>query len=239
MRNTLQADGRGSARLHSTAPATRQPAKVFLLVNSLVFIAFLANGQPVFMEQNGKPAEPGAAQNEENFFTRNFRQRIYLGAYSSYFDDNIRLMQVGYDCVLQLLSITPDFNLLDFGLGLDALVAFDNHGGPDQGRPISARITPGIELNWSVRIYVLPLSRIESRVFLEGSGITFIAYAREYPDNGTYLNLGTHVGLGIEYPLNTCKGYTSLRLFHSSNGKPYSENPALNAVGIMTGMQFK
>ncbi len=247
--STVEQSGRQAARC--------LPPRVSLLVSFLFFIAFLVNGPAVTAqamdgtagapseadaktaEQSARLAGTNAEQDNENFLTKNLRQRIYLGAYSSYFDDNIRLMQVGYDCALQLIDLTPDFNLLDFALGLDALVAFDDRGGPDQGRPINARITPGIELNWSLRIYVLPLGSIGSRLFLEGAGMTLIAYARPYPDNGTYLNIGSHVGLGIDYPLSTGKGYTTLRLFHSSNGKPYEENPALNAIGIMTGIQLK
>jgi hypothetical protein len=106
-------------------------------------------------------------------------------------------------------------------------------------RPINARITPGFELNWSLRLYIIPIPQINSRIFLEGLGISLIIYTREYPDNGTFVNIGSHVGLGIEYPINNFKAYTTLRLFHSSNGKPYENNPALNAVGIITGIQFK
>jgi hypothetical protein len=38
---------------------------------------------------------------EDNFLQRNFNNRIHLGYYSSYFDDNIRLLQCGYDAVLK------------------------------------------------------------------------------------------------------------------------------------------
>jgi hypothetical protein len=65
-----------------------------------------------------------------------------------------------------------------------------------------------------------------------------VAYAREYPDNGTRANIGSRVGLGMEYPVNNHKAHTTLRLFHSSNGKSYENNPALNAVGILMGIQF-
>jgi hypothetical protein len=177
--------------------------------------------------------------NEENYFQRNLNHRIYLGLYSSYFDDNISAMQTGYDCILKLINITPDFNLIDFGFGLNVLMAFDDKGGSENGRPINARITPGFELNWSLRLYVIPIPKINSRIFLEGLGMSLIVYTREYPDNGTYVNIGSHVGLGMEYLVNNHKAYTTLRLFHSSNGKSYENNPALNAVGILMGVQFK
>jgi hypothetical protein len=57
--------------------------------------------------------------NEENFFKRHFNSRVYLGYYSSYFDDNIQLLQGGYDAVLKLINITPEFNLMDVGTILD------------------------------------------------------------------------------------------------------------------------
>jgi hypothetical protein len=176
--------------------------------------------------------------NEQNYFQRNLNHKIYLGLYSIYFD-NTMLMQVGYDCVLKLVNINQNFNLIDLGIGLNALMAFDDKGGSNNERPINARITPGFELNWSIRLYVLPIQKINSRVFLEGLGMSLIVYSREYPDTGTYINIGSHVGAGMEYLINHYKGYTSLRLFHSSNGKSYENNPALNAIGIIMGIQFK
>lgn len=148
-------------------------------------------------------------------------------------------MQAGYDAILQLINITPDFNLIDVGLGLNGLLAFDDRGGSAKGRPVNARITPGFEANWNLRLYVLPIPPIKSAVFLEGLGMTFIVYSREYPDNGTKINIGSHVGLGVQYPINKFKGYTTLRLFHSSNGKQFEHNPALNAIGLLMGIRFK
>jgi len=36
---------------------------------------------------------------EDNYFQKNFNNRIHLGYFSSYFDDNIHLLQVGYDAI--------------------------------------------------------------------------------------------------------------------------------------------
>jgi hypothetical protein len=47
----------------------------------------------------------------------------------------------------------------------------------------------------------------------------------------------------MEYPIKNGKAnaraYTALRWFHASNGKTYENNPALNTVGILMGVQFK
>ena len=177
-------------------------------------------------------------ENTENYFIRNLNHRIYLGYYSSYFD-NTNLLQAGYDCALKLIKITSNFNLIDFGIGLNALVAFDDKAGIKDDRLVNARITPGFELNWSIRLYVLSISKINARVFLEGLGMSLIVYSREFPDNGTHVNIGSHLGLGMEHMINDYKVFTALRLFHSSNGKSYENNPALNAVGIITGIQFR
>jgi hypothetical protein len=205
-------------------------SKTIIALEKIIILAFISG----IISINGYSQE----NTVQNFFQRNLNHRIYLGLYSSYFDDNIRLMQAGYDCVLKLIHISPEFNLVDAGIGLNALMAFDDKGGSNNGRPQNARITPGFELNWSVRLYVLPVKKINSRIYLEGLGMSLVAYAREYPDNGTRANIGSHVGLGMEYPVNNHKAYTTLKLFHSSNGKPYENNPALNAVGILMGMQF-
>ena len=70
---------------------------------------------------------PGFSQEtaEENFFNRNFYNKVYFGYYSSYFDDNIQVLQCGYEAALKLIHFTPNFNLLDFGIGLNGLLAYD------------------------------------------------------------------------------------------------------------------
>jgi hypothetical protein len=181
--------------------------------------------------------------NEGNFFQRYFNNRVYLGYYSSYFDDNIQLLQSGYDAVLKLINITPEFNLMDVGIGLNGLLAYDmvNEIQKDNfghERPKNGRMTVGFELNWNVRIYVIPIQKINSRIFLEGCGMSLVVYSREFPETGTHVNIGTNVGLGMEYPINNYNAYTTLKWFHTSNGDIYENNPALNTVGIIIGLQF-
>ena len=181
---------------------------------------------------------------EISYFQKNFNNRIHLGYYSSYFDDNIRLLQCGYDAALRLIYINPQYNLLDFGIGLNGLLAYDmvneiqkdNFGNE---RPKNGRMTFGFELNWNIRLYVIPIIKINSRIFIEGCGMSLVVYSRKFPENGTYVNIGTNAGLGMEYPINNYKAYTVLKWFHSSNGKPYENNPALNTVGIVIGLQFR
>ena len=188
---------------------------------------------------------------EGNYFQRNFNNRVYFGYYSSYFDDNIQLLQCGYDAVLKIIHISPQFNLLDIGIGLNGLLAYDmvyemqkDNFGHD--RPKNGRTTIGFELNWNVRLFIIPITKINSRIYIEGCGMSLVVYSREFPNTltmangtkGTFVNIGTYVGLGMEYPINNFKGYTTLRWFHSSNGKIYENNPALNTVGIIMGLQF-
>ena len=181
--------------------------------------------------------------NKQNWFQQHFNNRIYLGYYSSYFDDNIQLLQAGYDAVLSLINITPKFNLLDVGIGLNGLLAYDMVNEVQQDnfgheRPKNGRMTIGFELNWNVRIYIMPIPKIDSRIFIEGCGMSLVVYSREFPETGTHVNIGTNLGLGMEYPIKNSKGYTILKWFHTSNGKAYDNNPALNTVGIIMGLQF-
>jgi hypothetical protein len=158
-------------------------------------------------------------QESKNYFQRNFYNRVFLGYYTSYFDDNIQLLQGGYDAVLKLIHITPNYNLLDFGIGLNGLLVFDmvneiqkdNFGNE---RPKNGRMTFGFDLNWNIRLYVLPIQKINSRIFIEGCGMSLVVFAREFPKNGTHVNIGTNVGLGMEYPIfNNHKAYTILKWF--------------------------
>lgn len=140
--------------------------------------------------------------------------------------------------MLPLIEVSAGYHLIDFGLGADMLFAFDDRGGADGGRPVTPRITPGGELNWSLRLYAPTTEHLKVRFFLEGLGVTFVAYARKYPDTGTYLNIGSHVGLGAEYPIGDAEWFAARRLFHSSNGKAYEHNPALNAIGLLVGVKI-
>jgi hypothetical protein len=176
---------------------------------------------------------------KENYFKRNSYNRIHLGKFDSYFHDNIRLFTAGYDYGLKLIKINPNFNLFDFGFGANVIMAFDEQRDSSLVRPNYARIVPGFELNWSVRLYLLRIQSIKTRLFLEGEGMTFVYYTKPYSDDGTNINIGSHLGLGIDYNIkDDLKGYTSLRLFHTSNGKKFENNPALNAIGILIGLQF-
>jgi len=184
-------------------------------------------------------AQQSGDGDKQYYFERNSYKRIHLGKFNSYFDDNIGVLTAGFDYGLKLIRIKPDFNLIDFGLGTNILFGFDEKHDPSKDRPNYARIVPGFEVNWNLRLYILPIQSIKTRLFLEGMGMTFVYYTKPYPDNGTNINIGSHVGMGMDYQINDAlKGYTTLRLFHTSNGKEFEKNPALNAIGIVMGLQF-
>jgi Lipid A 3-O-deacylase (PagL) len=184
-------------------------------------------------------AQDSLTNHNQTYFKKNSYKRIHFGKFNSYFNDNIGIMTAGFDYGLKLIRIKPNFNLIDFGLGTNIIMAFDEKNDPKLARPNYARIVPGFELNWSLRLYIVRIRSIKTRLFLEGEGMTFVYYTKPYPDNGTNINIGSHVGMGIDFQINDAlKGYTSLRLFHTSNGKNFENNPALNAIGILTGLQF-
>lgn len=197
-------------------------------------------------------AQENKNNKSENWLKRHFNQRIYFSYYGSYYKDNIRMLQGGYDAVLKLIDIGSKYNLIDFSLGLNVLTAFDQVDEPKKDnfgniRPNYSRITPGFELNWCARLFILPISKIDARLYVEGLGMSLIVYTREFPDintengraTGSVVNIGSHVGMGMEYPINdNLKAYTSVRLFHASNGKDYLNNPAIDVVGIIMGLQF-
>jgi len=173
---------------------------------TFTILNFIFYGINIFAQEN----------NEQNWFQQHFYSRIYLGYYSSYFDDSIQLLQAGYDAVLSLINITPKFNLLDVGIGLNGLLAYDmvNEVQKDNlgyERPKNGRMTIGFELNWNVRIYIMPIPKIDSRIFIEGCGMSLVVYSREFPETGTHVNIGTNLGLGMEYPIKNSKGYTILK----------------------------
>jgi hypothetical protein len=85
--------------------------------------------------------------------------------------------------------------------------------------------------------------KMRARVFLEPFDIGLMVFTRPYPEidgaEGSYVNMGNHFSAGIDYQINSgLKGFTMLQLFHASNTKEYSKNPALEGIDIVTGLQF-
>jgi hypothetical protein len=153
------------------------------------------------------------------------------------------LLQGGYEGVLKLIYIIPNFNLMDVGIGLNGIFAYDmvyeiqtDHWGHQ--RPKNGRTTYGFELYWNIRLFLIPIPKINARIYAEGCGMSLVVYSREFPDTGTHVNIGTNIGLGMEYPISNYKGYTTLKWYHTSNGDVYENNPGLNTVGIIMGLQF-
>jgi hypothetical protein len=71
--------------------------------------------------------------------------RVTIGNYNSFWEDDIGIIEAGYDFILNFLYIAPEYNILDFGIGLSGLFAFDELGNPRQ--PVL-----GLGLNGSTRI---------------------------------------------------------------------------------------
>lgn len=181
----------------------------------------------------------------ENWFQQHFDHRIYLGFYDSFGDEKANALQFGYDAVLKLITIMPEWYLLDFCLGLDILTVRDQieKEVPDNFGHIRTwdnRLIPAFELNWGVRLHFLPVRRIKTTIYFEAVPITLVVYTQPYPAGGTYVNIGTHIGFGFKSKINeTTNIFATLRLFsHTSNGKPEEVNPALDMVGLVLGLQF-
>jgi len=129
---------------------------------------------------------------------------------NSYTADNIGIMEPMYDFIINFPYITPNYNILDFGLGLSGIMAFDGNG--------NVRIPVfGFGLNGSVRIYTPPIKKI--RLFAEGI-MSLVTYTKNFPENGTKVNGGWHIGGGIEYKFeDNTKIFTSVAWFHNSNNR--------------------
>ena len=204
---------------------------------SIVFALFLLVSSRILSQEN--------QTNTGNWFQRHFSQRIYLGFYDSFGDEKANVLQAGYDAVLDFINITPTWHLLDFCVGLDALFVRDqiNKETKDNSghiRHTDNRFIPGFELNWGIRLYFLPISKIKTSLYLEAAPMTLVIYTKPYPDTGTNVNIGTHIGFGMKTQINdSLKGYATIRLFsHTSNGKPEIANPALDMAGFIVGLQF-
>jgi len=189
-------------------------------------------------------AQEGKMENE-TWFKKHFDQRISLGFYDSFGDEKANILQAGYDAVLNLFNITPSWYLMDFSLGLDVFFVRDqiNKESKDNFghiRHTENRLIPGFELNWGFRLYLIPVPKIKTSIFFEGQLITLVVYAKPYPDTGTRVNVGTHIGFGFKFAINeTLNAYTTIRIFsHTSNGQAEETNPALDMVGLIVGLQF-
>ncbi len=198
---------------------------VKIFVTALFFSLFL----PVFSQET-----PQTDAESLPLAGDTFRHRIGAGSYLALYSTNTGIIDAGYDAVFRVLRLTPDYNLLDISLGADILFILD-------GNNSMPRFIPGIGVNAGGRLYVLPIRKIRSRIFLEVI-LGFVVYAREYPDNGTYINFARHLGLGVEYRVNDySEFFAAARWFHTSNADLYGRerNPGLNGIGIVCGIQFR
>ena len=78
-------------------------------------------------------------------------------------------------------------------------------------------------------------------MFLEAV-MSLVLYSKDYPENGTMLNGGWHLGGGLEYDLgNNSKLFAAIKWFHTSNNDIYGRerNPSINALGLGLGICFK
>jgi hypothetical protein len=189
-------------------------------INSKKYIGimfFLCLFSPALDSQESKPSY--------------FGHRVTIGNYNSFWEDDIGIIEAGYDFIFNFPYITPEYNILDFGIGLSGLFAFDKLGNPRQ--PVL-----GLGLNGSMRIYTPALKK--TSIFLEGV-MSLVTYTKEFPENGTIVNGGWHLGGGIEYNTeNTTKLFAKVLWFHTSNNDIYGRdrNPSINAVGIAAGIQL-
>jgi hypothetical protein len=168
---------------------------------------------------------------QENNKIVDFGHRLTLGGFYSYTDNNIGILEPRYDFIINVPYINPKYNLIDFGIGISVIMAFD--GKDDIRLPVF-----GFGLNGSMRIYTPYIKK--ARLFTEGI-MSLVLYTRNYPENGTKINGGWHIGGGFEYSIEEdAKIFSSINWFHNSNNDIYGQerNPSINAIGFMTGIQF-
>ncbi|HCC36748.1 MAG TPA: hypothetical protein DEQ14_03540 [Treponema sp.] len=171
-----------------------------------------------------------ALYSRENSAEIDFGHRMTIGAYYSYTDDNIGIMEPRYDFIVNFPYIAPDYNLFDFGIGLGVIMAFD-------GKNNVRLPTFGFTVNGNMRIYAPSINR--TRFFTEG-GMSFVFFTRNYPENGTKLNGALHAGGGIEHKLeDSTRIFATMDWFHISNNDVYGRerNPGINAIGMRFGIQ--
>jgi len=181
---------------------------------AVIVIFLFLNNSVVFSQEN---------------ISLNTGHRLTIANYSSY-QDNIGILEAGYDLIFVIPYISPEYNIMDFGIGLSSLFVFDNIGNP--------RIPVfGFGLNGSMRLYTPAIKK--ARLFLEGI-MSLVIYSKEYPANGTMLNGGWHLGGGIEYcTVNNARFFSKVLWFHTSNNDVYGRdrNPAINALGLAVGVR--
>lgn len=160
-----------------------------------------------------------------------FEHRFTIGNFNSYWNDDIGILEAGYDFVIPLLKINPEYNIFYLGIGPSCLFAFDSTQDPREP-------TVGFSLNANSRIYT---PDIKNNSFFLEEVISFVVYTNEYPSNGTMINGGWHLGGGWEYKTsNNSKIFSSIMWFHTSNNDIYGRdrNPSVNSIGFSTGIQL-
>ena len=158
-----------------------------------------------------------------------FGHRVTIGNYNSY-TNNMGVIEASYDFIWNFPTF-KNYQLMDIGIGLSGLFVFDDKGNPRT--PVM-----GLGVNGNMRIYTPAIRK--SRLFLDGI-MSLVLYSKNYPENGTKLNGGWHLGGGFEYSLEkNTKLFASIRWFHTSNNDVYGRdrNPSVNALGIAIGIQL-
>ena len=184
----------------------------------ILLLLFIIGYSPLFSQEKNK--------------ILNFGHKLTIGNYNSYTNDNIGIIEAGYDFVLNFPYLNENYNLMDYGIGLSGLFAFD--GTENLRSPVL-----GLGVNGGMRLFSQYFWK--TRVFLEGI-MSLVIYSKEYPENGTIVNGGWHLGGGLEYSINGDTNiFMAIRWFHTSNNDIYGRdrNPSINAVGIGIGLILK
>ncbi len=156
-----------------------------------------------------------------------FSHRVTVGSYSAY-TDNVGVLEAGYDVIWNFPTF-KNYQLMDLGIGLSGLFAFDDQ--KNTRMPIV-----GLGVNGSMRVYTPEVRK--SRLFLDGV-MSLVLYSKDFPQNGTKVNGGWHLGGGLEYTVErNTKLFAAVRWFHTSNNDVYGRerNPSVNAVGLAVGV---
>ena len=205
---------------------------ILLVLNVAGFSSFADNTEDSIIKENSFKFVKSKFDFEKVKRWADVCQTFHMGAYASFDEMDIVIMDLHYGILLKLIRIANLYYLFDMSFESNLIIPF----GTKNDLP-SLNIGFGI-INYYLRIFLFPIYNVS--IFIEG-GWGIVGYVNPYPENGTNFNGARQVGGGFKWRINDNDTFVlTVRWYHTSNNDVYGRehNPGVDTIGITAGFDF-